>query len=111
MSGQYNGPASTGTITVAGSPAVEEVALGFVPGAIILKVLSGTNQGKTLFWDDQMVDDTGIRGNESFEASNGITKIPSNTEGKSAGFSLGVLTGISDVAADVISFVAFRSAK
>jgi len=115
MSYQYNGPAVTGVITVAGTPGDTDVELGFVPGYIKFTCVSGTQAGAQAEWNDQMADAEALAvtaaGAATIETSNGVTKIPANTAGQSMGFTLGALAGVADTATDVVHYIAFRSAK
>ena len=116
MSGLYNGSVVVENITVPTTPADgNEIELGFVPGKIEFMVLSGTNEGLSAEWNENMADASAlVHATEAAAAAilttKGVTPI-SNTAGKVDGFSLGALVGIADTAADVIIMTAYRSAK
>ena len=106
---EYNGPNFTGTITVAGSPVVEEVELGFEPGYV--EVINVTT-GASIQWSNTMPNDSARFINNTgpavtFETSDGIIVIK-KTAGKKNGFSIGVLTGFSDTGAQVLHWRAMR---
>ncbi len=132
---QFNGFALTDTFTVASTPAVKTFALGYQPSAVKMAVISGTNKGAELYWNDKMPAGSALlraaAGTATVPLSNGITAVAdiAVTDGEQLndnlitlaasitpvqyqkGFSLGILTGFADTAGDVIVVESFRAAK
>lgn len=132
---QFNGFALTSTFTVASTPVETEFALGYTPSVVRMAVISGTNKGAELMWNDTMPDGSAllrtVSGVATVPLSNGITPVDdiAVTDGAQLngnlvtlaasitpvqyqkGFSLGVLTGFADTAGSVIVVESFRAAK
>ena len=132
---QFNGFALASTFTVASTPAVTNFALGYQPSVVRMAVISGTNKGAELMWNDTMPAGSAllrtVSGIATVPLSNGITAVAdiAVTDGAQLnpnvitlaasltpvqyqkGFSLGVLAGFADTAGDVIVVESFRAAK
>ena len=131
---QFNGFVLTDKFTVASTPAVKTFALGYAPGAVKATVISGTNAGKSIEWNDQMTDGTALLRtltSNVMVAANGVTPVEIEVDDVananlpasltlnttptqkvySDGFQIGILAGFSDTAGDVIVVESFRAAK
>ena len=133
---QFNGFVLTEKYTVAATPAAKSFALGYIPGAVKATVISGTNEGKSIEWNDQMTDGTCLfrtLTSNGMAQAGGVTPSttiafdetahanldadiltlnasPGTTQ-YTEGFTLGLLSGFNSTAGDVIVVESFRAAK
>lgn len=133
---QFNGFVLTEKVTVADTPAALTFALGYIPGAVRATVISGTNEGKSIEWNDQMEDGTCLfrtLTSNGMAQAGGVTPLTTiavdedananldsdvltlnatpGTALYTSGFQIGLLSGFNSTAGDVIVVESFRAAK